>query len=148
MEEGDDFYFCHPTAEESISRAELFDMIEGNFNGYQVLLMADACHSGALAREVATRETEYYYAALASATSDVSSTGNWTFTDCILAALRGDARIDADADGTISFQELADHVIAQMRDVEEQPADYQVNDGFDASFRLSVVKGLGRGKKR
>lgn len=147
-EEDDDFYFCHPTAEEWVSRAELFQIIEDNFNGYQVLLMADCCYSGALAREVESRETEYYYAALTSATDDITSTGNWTFTDCILSALRGDASIDADNDGTISFQELADHIVKQMRDVEKQPADFQVNDGFDASFRLAVVKGLDRGKKK
>jgi hypothetical protein len=146
FEEGDDFYFCHPDTEDWVSRAELFTIIEENFNGWQVLLLADCCFSGALAREVEGRETEYGYAALTSATSDISSTGNWTFTDCVLGALRGDSAIDADGNGAISFQELADHVVARMRDEEEQPADYQVNDGFDASFRLALVKGLSKSR--
>jgi hypothetical protein len=142
-DEGDDFYFCHPDTEDWVSRAELFTIVEENFNGWQVLLMADCCYSGSLAREIEGRETEYGYAALTSSTSDIESTGNWTFTDCVLAALRGESAIDADSNGAISFQELADHVVARMRDVEEQPADYQVNDGFDPSFRLALVKGLG-----
>lgn len=145
-EEDDDFYFCHPHTDDWLSGPELFDIIEDNFEGWQVLLTADCCYSGAIAREVAERETDYGYAALTSSTSTISSTGNWTFSDCLLSALRGEATLDADGDGTISFQEVADHVVARMRDEEKQPADFQVNDGFESSFRLAIVKELNRAR--
>lgn len=147
-EDDDDFYFCHPTADESLSQTELFQLIEDNFNGYRVLLLADCCHSGSLAREVAVRETEYYYAALTSATSDRTSTGNWTFTDCVLGALRGDAQLDVDRDGTVSFGELCEYVVRQMRDVEDQPADFQATEGFDATFRLALARDLTRPRRK
>lgn len=143
----DDFYFCHPATEDSLTQTELFDLIEDNFNGYQVLLLADCCHSGSLAREVATRETEYYYAALTSSTSDISSTGNWTFTDCVLGALRGEAALDANTDGTVSFGELCQYVVKQMREVENQPADFHATEGFNAAFRLALVRDLARARQ-
>lgn len=147
--EEDDFYFCHPASEDDwLSQSELFELIEDNFNGYQVLLLADCCHSGSLAREVAVRETEYYYAALTSSTSDRSSTGNWTFTDCVLGALRGEMALDANADGTVSFGELCDHVVRQMREVEKQPADFQATDGFNRSFRLAITRDLAKAKRK
>lgn len=148
------FYFCHPTVEDdALYGHELMSMIEENLAWANVVLLADCCFSGSLARLLEGLETEGSYAALTSATDEVESTGAWTFTDCLLAALRGDASIDADADGTITFRELCDHVLEQMATVEQQPADYTHTSAFDPSFRLAVVKALrgvsaGRGGAR
>lgn len=144
----DDFYFCHPETEDAVSSEELFGMIEENFWGSQAVLLADCCHSGALARAVEAREADVAYCALTSATDSVESTGNWTFTDCILAGLRGEHGMDRNGDGMISFQELAAYVIDRMKKVEEQPADHGHSEGFDPSFRLALVSRMAAPRRR
>ncbi len=138
-EEEDDFYFCHPNTDDAVYAGELFDMIEENFNGDQAILMADCCYSGTLVDWLDYRDTEIKYGVLTSATSDIVSTGNWTFTDCLLSALHGDAAIDKNKDGSITFNELCKYVIKTMKEVENQPADYACSEGFDSSFCLAVV---------
>lgn len=139
--EDEEFAFCHPDYDDDWnSGTELFDIIEENFWGSQVLILADCCYSGLLARLVEDREPEFGYGVLTSATADIESTGNWTFTDCILSALRGEADIDTDNDGAISFQELCDYVLTTMEEQEDQPADFSSTEYFDPSFRLATVK--------
>lgn len=140
-ESEDDFYFCHPTVEDdAIYGYELFDMIEEHFWGTQAIIWADCCYSGSLVEIALERDGDVSYGALTSATSDVESTGNWTFTDCLLAGLRGSSHVDGDEDGTIEFQELCDYVLETMEAEEDQPASYGETDDFDASFRLAIVR--------
>jgi hypothetical protein len=87
------FYFCHPDSTSCISDFELFNSIEKNFKGPQAVLFADCCFSGALVERAKTRKTDISYAVMASAVRAEESTGNWTFTDCLIAALTGDANI-------------------------------------------------------
>ena len=133
-----DLCFCHPT-EESFTLSDLVDAIEENFEGYDILLMADCCYSGNISRFAETVESEYNYAALASSLCTKSSTGEWTFTDCILEALKGEAQIDFDENGTISLQELADYVKEQMKEIEEQKSDFGYSEEFDVEMRLAIV---------
>lgn len=139
-QEEDDFYFCHPTTDDCIYAEDLFDMLEEDFNGDQVMILADCCYSGALADWVEERDADFEYAVLTSSTSDIESTGNWTFTDCVLDALGGKAAIDADQNGTITFQELCDYVLERMEKVEKQPAEYDHTEDFDPDFRLAIVR--------
>lgn len=139
-QEEEDFYFCYPTGDDAVYAGELFDLIDAHFGGSQAVILADCCQSGCLAREAEGRTEGPAYGVLTSATEEVSSTGNWTFTDCVLAGLRGESGLDEDENGTISFQELCDYVLAKMREVENQPADYQASPSFDSSFRLAVVR--------
>ena len=118
---------------------DLVDAIEENFEGYDILLMADCCYSGNISRFAETVESEYNYAALASSLCTKSSTGEWTFTDCILEALKGEAQIDFDENGTISLQELADYVKEQMKEIEEQKSDFGYSEEFDVEMRLAIV---------
>ncbi len=140
-EEDNEFYFCHPTVEDDgLYGYELIEMIDENFNGSYAVILADCCYSGGLARQIEELDTEGAYAALTSSTSDIESTGNWTFTDCILDALRGAKGIDENGDGSISFEELSEYVVKRMKTVEKQPADYSHTSEFDPSFRLAVVR--------
>lgn len=140
-EEDNEFYFCHPTEEDdTLYGSELYDMLEEYFNGEQAIIFIDCCYSGWMARAVEELDTEAQYATLTSSTSDIESTGNWTFTDCLLSALRGEKGIDRNDDGSISFKELARHVMDQMRTVDNQPADYGHTEEFDPSFKLAIVK--------
>ncbi|MDP3275744.1 MAG: caspase family protein [Deltaproteobacteria bacterium] len=140
-DEDDEFYFCHPTDESDwLYGSELIDMIDEHLNGERAVLFLDCCFSGWIARAVADYDTDGAYAAITSSTRDVESTGNWTFTDCLLAALRGERGIDANADGSISFAELARHVTHRMRTVDSQPADYAHTSAFDPSFRLALAR--------
>jgi len=136
-----DLQFCHPSEDaESLTLTDLIEAIEENFEGTNVLLMADCCCSGNIARFAATTESEYAYAGLTSSLASKSSTGNWTFTDCILEALQGINHIDADENGTISLQELADYVKVQMKEVENQKADFGFGEYFDCHMRLGTSK--------
>ncbi len=121
--------------------SELVDDIESQFRGSRALLMGDCCHSGGLAVEVNRRNTRVAYACLASANAHSASTGNWTFTDCVLDGFRGRAWMDDDHDGHVELAELAGHVFAEMAFVEEQMAAFLTSPRFDASLALAADQG-------
>ena len=66
----------------------------------------------------------------------------------VRGALRGEGALDANADGTVSFGELCTHVTKQMRELENQPADYHATEGFNAAFRLALANDLARHRRR
>jgi hypothetical protein len=136
-----ELYFCHPDGNDDVLYgSELIDFLEEHFEGERAVIFADCCHSGWLARAVAALDTEAEYVALTSSTADVTSTGNWTFTDCLISALRGENGIDFDENGAITFHELARHVREQMQKVDRQPADFAHTSAFDPGFRIAVVR--------
>lgn len=140
-EENGEFYFCHPTDEEdTLYGSELLDIIDENLAGERAVIFVDCCFSGWMARAVSELETDGEYAVLTSSTADIESTGNWTFTDCLISALKGEHGLDENGDGSISFDELTKHVVERMRKVDSQPADYAHTEAFDPSFRLAVVR--------
>jgi hypothetical protein len=95
--------------------------IEKNFKGTNVLLMSDCCHSGAFMEEVKSLEsTKKKYGVLVSVQPGSRSTGNWTYTQCLIDMFSGNACLDSDANGTVSFSEGAAWVEAEMAFFEEQ----------------------------
>lgn len=98
--------------------------INWSFRGSRVLLTADCCYSGALARDARGLKSGISYACLASATSDKESTENWTFTEMLLASLRGTSYTDLDGDREISLGELVENERRDMRFAEEQEATF------------------------
>ncbi|NTV63799.1 MAG: hypothetical protein HGA65_09715 [Oscillochloris sp.] len=116
------------------------DAVEAHFPGSQAILLADCCHSGRLADAVAARKRRVAYASLGSSLASELSTGNWTFTEALLAALRGDAYTDRDGSATITLAELAEHIQAELAFAEEQVATFATSSGFDARLVLGPAK--------
>ncbi|GMV43479.1 MAG: hypothetical protein AMXMBFR64_51950 [Myxococcales bacterium] len=101
---------------------ELAELLR-DFRGRRVLLWADCCHSGALmhvARALAQRGIPA--AAITSADLASASTDNWTFTQTVIDALRGEAMGDRDGDGTVTLGELGAEVRDAMAGRERQRA--------------------------
>jgi hypothetical protein len=115
----------------------IYDTIEAHFQGSHVLLMADCCYSGALADEARGRKTRLGYACLCSSFSHNSSTGHWTFTDCLLAGLRGQSSVDLNGDGEIAVSEVGQYSELEMAFVERQKSVYDVNREFPLNWRMA-----------
>lgn len=119
--------------------AGLVAAIEGSVEGAKVWLMGDCCYSGGLALEVGKRPRRNHYACLTSAHVHSTSTGNWTFTECVLQGLRGDPQLDRDGDGVVRFGELALRVESMMAFAERQKATTRFDPGFGKGFRIAPV---------
>jgi hypothetical protein len=94
--------------------------IEARFKGSNVMLQSDCCHSGAFMEEVKTIETKKHWGVLVSVQPGSRSTGNWTYTQCLIDMYRGDSLLDADGSGSITFREGAAWLEAEMAFFEEQ----------------------------
>lgn len=116
----------------------IFEELEQHFRGDRVILMADCCYSGGLADEARLRKSKLGYACLCSSFSHNSSTGRWTFTDSLLDGLRGNPRVDLNADGEIELTELGQFSELQMAFIEQQKAVYDSNASFPRGWRLSI----------
>ena len=117
----------------------LFDTVEKNFRGRQVIYTADCCHSGALVVEAAARSKRA--AVLTSAHVASTSTGNWTFTQCLVRLLEGSPLVDLNGDRQVTFAEAAEHVTGQMAFIEGQHAASGVAGGFPAETVLAGASG-------
>ena len=115
----------------------IFDTVEGNFRGSHVLLMADCCYTGGLVDEAKLRKSRLGYACLCSSHSHSSSTGRWTFTESLLAGLRGSPTVDLNDDGEIDVSELGQFSELEMAFAEKQKAVYDANRAFPARWRIA-----------
>lgn len=112
--------------------------IERYFKGSRAFLTLDNCYSGALAEAVRGRAGGHTsYAVLTSSTADKLSTAEWTFTEALLAALRGKAYEDTNGDGQITFEELAGQVKEDMSFAEKQRAVFTTTGDFSPQTVLS-----------
>ena len=116
---------------------EIYDTIDAGFHGDRVFLIADCCHSGRLAEDVAKAHPRVAVAVFASSSADDSSTGNWTFSQAVLDALSGNPLVDRDHDGKITAQELARYTEDEMTLFEEQLASSTFAGGFDPGAVLA-----------
>jgi hypothetical protein len=124
--------------------SELADLLVAHFKGGRVLLMADCCYSGGLA-EVARRLSRagFEAASLTSADAGTISTGNWTFTQTILDGLNGNPLADANGDGVITLDEMADEVSAAMKAREKQRYGYALQ-GLAGDFKIVPIEKSGK----
>ena len=104
--------------------------IERYFKGSEAFLAADCCYSGSLAQQVRNLNSRISYACLASSSANALSTGNWTFTEMLLAGLKGKAYADINQDGEITLRELAEDIRADMAFAEEQQSAFVATGMF------------------
>lgn len=119
----------------------IFDAVEENFQGGQVLFLADCCHSGGMLLELKKRRWTFPAACLTSTYAHNFSTGSWTFSECLLKALRGDAQLDYDGDGAIGLDELARYTEREMAFFNAQKSVFSVASGFSPGFVLAGATG-------
>lgn len=115
----------------------IFDTLEANFHGSHVLLMVDCCYSGALVDEARARKSRLNYACLCSSHAHNSSTGAWTFSDALLAGLRGSPVVDLNDDGEIDVGEMGQYSELEMAFVEKQKSVYDTAHDFSPRWRIS-----------
>jgi hypothetical protein len=120
--------------------SDIPDAIEQHFAGNRAILLADSCHSGRLIDAVLAKRRRVAYAAFGSSLASELSTGNWTFTEAILSALRGEAFTDVDGSNTITLAELARHIQSEMAFAEEQVATFATTSNFDPNFVLASAQ--------
>ena len=101
--------------------------IERLFGGSRALLLADCCYSGYLGETIARQTGRVAFAALTSSLASELSTGNWTFTEALLAGLQGQAYADADGSRFITLQEMATQIAENMAFAEEQVATFSIS---------------------
>jgi hypothetical protein len=119
----------------------IFATIEKHFKGNRALLLADCCHSGALYDEARKRgSSKIAYAVLTSSYSHNLSTGNWTFSDCVLAGLRGEALVDLDGDKVVNLQEVAHYGEIELAFVEGQKSMFHAAPQFPRKAKLAAVE--------
>ncbi len=109
------------------------------FHGQRVVFLADCCHSGGLAaaaRALAGHGLETL--ALTSAEASNTSTGNWTFTQNVIDALRGAQIADRDGNGAISLADLHAEIKVAMKMRERQRCGW-ADFGVPESWSLAKV---------
>lgn len=127
-------YDCR--AKNNLSVKEIGETLTTHFPGQRVIFLADCCHSGGLKTAGAMLSQKGKEAVvLTSADSTIVSTANWTFTQTIIDALRGDPLMDHNGDGVITLQEIAQEVANAMRYRERQRHGY-ATFGINPEYRV------------
>ena len=121
--------------------AAVLETIVANFKGPRVLLTADCCHSGGLAEEAARHKGRISFGTLTSARSSATSTGNWTFTQCLTEIFSGNPAMDLDHDGTITFEEAGQSSDLRMAFRENQRSTSAVTGSFPGNLVLATAAG-------
>ena len=89
--------------------------------GERILLFADCCFSGALAKAAEDLSKNGYKAAsLTSADARSPSTNNWTFTQTLVDVFNGRHTADRNRDGEITLSEAEKEIAAAMKYCEHQ----------------------------
>lgn len=107
------------------------DSIERSFRGSHAIIALDNCFSGTMADVVKSRPRKVSYGVLTSSLANEISTGNWTFTESLIAALNGEAYVDRDRSATVTFAELGKNSEVDMLFGEEQMATILFTGNFD-----------------
>lgn len=107
------------------------DAIEANFRGSHAIIALDNCYSGAMADAVKAKPRKVSYGVLTSSLASEVSTGNWTFTESLISAFKGEPYVDLDRNGSVTFEELGKNSEQDMLFGEEQMATIVFTGNFD-----------------
>jgi hypothetical protein len=123
------------------SLEEIGGVLAERWHGRRLIVLADACHSGALhgVVDMVGKRADVEAVSVTSALDCNVSTGAWTFTEALVAGFRGDARLDRDDDGRVSFGELDLHVVREMRFRASQLTAGHRSASFDPRTVLAQV---------
>jgi hypothetical protein len=119
--------------------AAVLETITAGFKGSRALLIADCCHSGGLAEEAARHNGRISFGTLTSARASATSTGNWTFTECLTDVFNGSPLLDLDRDGVITFAEAGQFADLRMAMRENQRTTTAVTGKFPPGLILATV---------
>lgn len=103
----------------------------------RALSFADTCYSGALADALVARPGGPPRAGFGASSASESSTGNWTFTDAVIAAVAGDAIADRDRDRSVTVDDLTRFVEEEMAFADGQLANVHCTNDFPRTLTLS-----------
>ncbi len=134
-------YDVDPTkkAATALTSTEIAKVIKNKFRGKRVLMFADCCFSGALAKAAEELSGQGMEAAtITSANESITSTSNWTFTHMLVEILRGNPDSDLNNDGVITLAEAAQETSDAMKYRENQPSGYS-RFGVPEDFCLSAT---------
>jgi hypothetical protein len=128
-------------AQHAWSLNELGETLANNFKGRHVFLWADCCFSGGL-RVVVDALAKKRIAAfsLTSAGMANTSTRNWTFTQSLIDALRGEPLVDANGDRRVTLMELRGEVRDAMQHREGQAYGFKAH-AIEDDYVLASSKG-------
>ena len=119
---------------------DLVNSIQQNFLGNRAFLLADCCESGRLAEAVKrVKQRRIAYAVLTSSSRHESGNGHWTFSQAVLDALRGNATLDADGNGVISLQEMADYLRDEMAAMEQTRSEFHADPGWAGKTPIATA---------
>jgi len=113
--------------------------IETYFKGSRALLTADTCYSGSLSAQTQRLGRRISYASLTSSSAGQVSTQNWTFTEMLLAGLRGNSYADLNGDGEVSLTELAEDIKEDMSFAEDQRSTFVTTGNFPANMLVAAA---------
>lgn len=142
-DEGDTYLASYDAGDEDVPGWAVNSIplaIERYFKGARAFIALDNCYSGTLVEAVTRRAGRVSYAAFSSSPANQSSTGEWTFTEGLLASLRGRASEDMNGDGQITLGELADQLKADMSFAENQRAVFAMTGEFGQHTVLSEAE--------
>lgn len=142
-DEGDTYLASYDAGDEDVPGWEVNSIplaIERYFKGSRAFIALDNCYSGTLVETITKRAGRVSYAAFSSSPANQSSTGEWTFTEGLLASLRGRASEDMNSDGQITLGELASQLKEDMSFAENQRAVFTVTGDFNQQTVLSQAE--------
>lgn len=123
------------TPETSLSPNEIARLLNEHFKGHYVWLMADCCYSGALKQVVdSVARKGKAGVSLTSADESSRSTGNWTFTETVIAGLRGQSP---------TLEDLSEAVGSAMQCREQQHYGF-----YNKGWSPNTVMAQGNAKRK
>jgi hypothetical protein len=135
-------YFATYNASDKVagwSTESIISDINQSFHGSRVLLTADCCYSGRLVPDARRLNDPVSYACLTSSLASESSTEHWTFTEALLAGLRGRPYEDINGDGEITLGEIADNTREDLAFAEEQRYSFATRGDFSRDTILATA---------